>query len=68
MGYPVRRKNRWLLATLTMIRTHHDPHSGVVDAGQTRVSGGWLAKVFTWFDNEWGFASRIPDVAAVMTY
>jgi len=51
-----------------MIRTHHDPHSGVVDAGQTRVSGGWLAKVFTWFDNEWGFASRIPDVAAVMTY
>ncbi len=46
---------------------NHDPRSGVVDAGQTRVSGGRLAKVFTWFDNEWGFANRMLDVAALMT-
>ncbi len=45
---------------------NHDPRSGVVDAGQTRVSGGRLAKVFTWFDNEWGFANRMLDVAALM--
>jgi erythrose-4-phosphate dehydrogenase len=42
---------------------NHDPHSGVVDAGQTRVSDGTLVKVLTWFDNEWAYASRMLDVA-----
>lgn len=42
---------------------NHDPHSGIVDASQTRVSGGRLVKVLTWFDNEWGFANRMLDVA-----
>ena len=41
----------------------HDPRSGVVDASQTRVSGKRLAKVLTWFDNEWGYANRMLDVA-----
>lgn len=42
---------------------NHDPRSSIVDAGQTRVSGGRLVKVLTWFDNEWAFASRMLDVA-----
>ncbi|NQX87266.1 MAG: erythrose-4-phosphate dehydrogenase [Halioglobus sp.] len=42
---------------------NHDPRSGVVDASQTRVSGRHLVKVLTWFDNEWGFANRMLDVA-----
>ena len=42
---------------------NHDPHSGIVDASQTRVSGGRLVKVLTWFDNEWGYANRMLDVA-----
>jgi len=37
--------------------------SGVVDASQTRVSGGRLIKVLIWFDNEWGYANRMLDVA-----
>ncbi|HEY8568907.1 type I glyceraldehyde-3-phosphate dehydrogenase [Microbulbifer sp.] len=41
---------------------NHDPRSGVVDAGQTRVAGGKMAKVLIWFDNEWGFANRMLDV------
>jgi erythrose-4-phosphate dehydrogenase len=41
----------------------HDPRSGIVDASQTRVSGRRLVKVLTWFDNEWGFANRMLDVA-----
>ena len=41
----------------------HDPRSGVVDASQTRVSGGRLIKVLIWFDNEWGYANRMLDVA-----
>jgi erythrose-4-phosphate dehydrogenase len=45
----------------------HDPRSGVVDASQTRVSGKRLAKVLTWFDNEWGYANRMLDVALYWT-
>ena len=42
---------------------NHDAHSGIIDASQTRVSGGHLVKVLTWFDNEWGYANRMLDVA-----
>jgi glyceraldehyde 3-phosphate dehydrogenase/D-erythrose 4-phosphate dehydrogenase len=41
----------------------HDPRSGIVDASQTRVGGQRLVKVLTWFDNEWGYANRMLDVA-----
>jgi erythrose-4-phosphate dehydrogenase len=47
---------------------NHDPHSGIVDASQTRVAAhageqGKLVKVLVWFDNEWGYANRMLDVA-----
>ena len=42
---------------------NHDAHSGVVDGGQTRVTGGTMVKVLCWFDNEWGFAIRMLDVS-----
>lgn len=39
-----------------------DPHSGILDATQTRVSGTTLVKLLCWFDNEWGFANRMLEV------
>jgi erythrose-4-phosphate dehydrogenase len=42
---------------------NHDPHSCIIDASQTRVSGRRLVKVLIWFDNEWGYANRMLDVA-----
>ena len=42
---------------------NHDPHSAIVDASQTRVSGPRLVNLLAWFDNEWGFANRMIDVA-----
>ena len=42
---------------------NHDPRSAVVDAAQTKVSGN-LINVLVWFDNEWGYANRMLDVAA----
>ena len=42
---------------------NHDPRSSIVDASQTRVSGRRLVKVLTWFDNEWGYANRMLEVA-----
>lgn len=41
----------------------HQPYSSVVDGSQTRVSGGRLIKILTWFDNEWGYANRMLDLA-----
>ena len=43
---------------------NHDARSSIVDASQTRVSGGRLVKVLTWFDNEWAYANRMLDVAS----
>jgi glyceraldehyde 3-phosphate dehydrogenase len=40
-----------------------DPHSAIVDALDTQVIGGNLCKVLAWYDNEWGFANRMVDVA-----
>jgi glyceraldehyde-3-phosphate dehydrogenase type I len=40
---------------------NHDTRSGIVDAGQTRVSGS-LVNVLVWFDNEWGYANRMLDL------
>lgn len=42
---------------------NRDSRSGVVDGTQTRVSGDNLIKLMCWFDNEWGFANRMLDVA-----
>jgi len=42
---------------------NHDPRSGIVDATQTHVAGKRLVKLLCWFDNEWGFANRMLDVA-----
>jgi len=40
-----------------------DPHSAIVDLGLTQVVGGNLAKVFAWYDNEWGYANRLVEQA-----
>ena len=42
----------------------HEIHSSVIDASQTRVVGGKLIKLLTWFDNEWAYANRMLDVAS----
>lgn len=42
---------------------NHDPRSGIVDLAQTRVADE-LISVFVWFDNEWGYASRMLEVTA----
>ena len=43
---------------------NHDPHSAIIDGSQTRCSGSHLVNLFVWFDNEWGFANRMLEVAS----
>lgn len=44
---------------------NHNPHSAVIDGSQTHTNGNGFANLFVWFDNEWGFANRMLDVAAI---
>lgn len=45
---------------------NHDPHSATVAAPQTRMVGDRLARVFAWYDNEWGFSNRMCDTAVAL--
>ena len=40
-----------------------DPHSSVFDAEQTTVVEGRFVKVFSWYDNEWGYSNRCVELA-----
>ncbi len=42
---------------------NHNPHSAIVDLTLTKVIENKMAKVSAWYDNEWGFASRMCDLA-----
>jgi len=43
-----------------------DTHSAIVDAPNTKVLGGNLVKVLAWYDNEWGYARRVIDLARLV--
>ncbi len=40
----------------------HNPHSSIFDAAATMVMGK-TAKILAWYDNEWGYSSRVVDLA-----
>jgi glyceraldehyde 3-phosphate dehydrogenase len=40
----------------------HNPHSSIVDGPLTKAIGDRMIKVFSWYDNEWGFSVRLRDV------
>jgi glyceraldehyde 3-phosphate dehydrogenase len=44
---------------------NHDARSSIFDATLTKVAGR-LVKVSSWYDNEWGFSSRMLDVAVAL--
>ncbi len=51
---------------LVSVDFNHKALSAVVDLAQTAVIEGTLCRVLAWYDNEWGFANRMADVAALM--
>ncbi len=48
---------------LVSIDFNHNPNSAIVDLSLTSVIGDNMGKVSAWYDNEWGFASRMCDLA-----
>ena len=48
---------------LVSIDFNHNPNSAIVDLSLTNVDENNMGKVSAWYDNEWGFASRMCDLA-----
>ena len=48
---------------LVSIDFNHDPASSCFDALSTKVLGGKMVKVLSWYDNEWGYSCRLVDLA-----
>jgi glyceraldehyde 3-phosphate dehydrogenase len=51
---------------LVSMDLNHNPASSTVALPQTQVIDGLMVRVLTWYDNEWGFATRMSDTAIAM--
>jgi glyceraldehyde 3-phosphate dehydrogenase len=51
---------------LVSVDFNHNPASSVFDSSLTKVLGGQLVKVCSWYDNEWGFSNRMLDTTLVL--
>jgi glyceraldehyde 3-phosphate dehydrogenase len=47
---------------LVSIDFNGNPHSSIVDGPSTKVIGGKMAKIISWYDNEWGFSNRMCEL------
>jgi len=47
---------------LVSIDFKKNPNSSIVDAEYTKVIGGHLVKILSWYDNEWGYSCRVRDL------
>ncbi|MDQ3220065.1 MAG: type I glyceraldehyde-3-phosphate dehydrogenase [Acidobacteriota bacterium] len=47
---------------LVSIDFRGNPHSSIVDAENTKVIGGTMMKILSWYDNEWGYSCRVRDL------
>jgi glyceraldehyde 3-phosphate dehydrogenase len=45
---------------------NHDPHSSIFATDQTKVMDGNMCRILSWYDNEWGFSSRMADTAIAL--
>ena len=52
------------VAPLVSVDFNNNPHSSIYDAPLTKVMDHRLVKVFSWYDNEWGYSNRLADVTA----
>ena len=44
----------------------NDPRSSIIDGPSTMVVNGTQLKVYAWYDNEWGYACRLADIARMI--
>ena len=51
---------------LVSVDFNHNPASSIYEAPLTKVLGGRLVKVLSWYDNEWGFSNRMLDTTIAL--
>ena len=51
---------------LVSIDFNHNPASSIYESPLTKVIGGRLVKVLSWYDNEWGFSNRMLDTTIAL--
>ena len=51
---------------LVSIDYKDDPRSAIVDAPSTMVIDGTQVKILAWYDNEWGYANRLVELARMV--
>ena len=44
----------------------NDPRSSIIDGPSTMVINGTQVKIYAWYDNEWGYACRLADIARMI--
>jgi glyceraldehyde 3-phosphate dehydrogenase len=52
---------------LVSVDFNHNPASSIFDATQTQVLQRQFCRILSWYDNEWGFANRMSDVASLLS-
>src|ERR1700723_3665371 len=65
-GGPLKGILEYSEAPLVSVDLNGNPHSSIFDAPLTKVVGKRLVKVFSWYDNEWGYSNRLAGIAAFL--
>lgn len=63
---PLKGVLRYVTEELVSIDFNHTNYSSNVDSKLTHVMAGRMVKVFSWYDNEYGYSSRVADLAVMM--
>jgi len=64
---PLRRILEYSEEPLVSVDIIGNPHSCIIDGLSTMVLDGKMAKVLAWYDNEWGYASRLVDMVEIIS-
>jgi glyceraldehyde 3-phosphate dehydrogenase len=51
---------------LVSIDYQGNPYSSIIDGMSTKVIGGTMVKILSWYDNEWGYSNRVLDLILLM--
>lgn len=64
---PMKGVLQYVDAPLVSIDFNGNPHSSIFDSTLTKVMEGRMVKVISWYDNEWGYSSRLRDLILLIS-
>ncbi len=59
---PMKGVLQYVEEQLVSIDFNGNPHSSIFDAGLTKVMDKRMVKIISWYDNEWGYSTRLRDL------